>query len=163
MICSARGWGARPGKLATIRVRIGEQWYTVEVGDLTQSPVQVTVDGETFEVELETDSGPTPPRRGRPASGLAVPDAPSPAHSGSAAPPSSVSTNDDILRSPMPGRVMSIMVRPGDTVSAGDEVCVVEAMKMEQSIQAHRDGVVKTVFVQPMDSVNANDPLVELE
>jgi len=71
--------------------------------------------------------------------------------------------NDDILRSPMPGRVMSILVRPGDAVSAGDEVCVVEAMKMEQSILAHRDGVVKAVFVQPLDSVNANDPLVELE
>jgi biotin carboxyl carrier protein len=63
----------------------------------------------------------------------------------------------------MPGRVMSIMVRPGDRVSAGDEVCVVEAMKMEQSIRADRDGVVKEVHVQPLDSVNANDPLIELE
>lgn len=161
MICSARGWGARPGKLTTIRVRIGEQWYTVEVGDLTQSPVQVTVDGEVFEVEVEAASGSTPPRRGRPTGGLAVPEAPAP--SGSVASPSGAPINDDILRSPMPGRVMSILVRPGDAVSAGDEVCVVEAMKMEQSILAHRDGVVKTVFVQPLDSVNANDPLVELE
>ena len=144
--------------MTTIRVRIGEQWYTVEVGDLSQSPVPVTVDGETFDVELETDAGPTPPRRGRPAGGLTVPDAPASTPSGSAAP-----VDDDILRSPMPGRVMSILVRPGDAVSAGDEVCVVEAMKMEQSILAHRDGVVKTVFVQPLDSVNANDPLVELE
>ena len=63
----------------------------------------------------------------------------------------------------MPGRVMSVLVRPGDTVSAGDEVCVVEAMKMEQSILAHRDGIIKTIFVRPLDSVNANDPLVELE
>ncbi len=55
------------------------------------------------------------------------------------------------------------MVRPGDRVSAGDEICVVEAMKMEQSIRAPRDGVVKTIFVQPMDQVNADDPLVELE
>ena len=144
--------------MTTIRVRIGDHWYTVEVGDLNQSPVQVTVDGETFEVDVEAQSGSTPPRRGRPAGGLAVPDAPS------ATPPGSApSIDDDILRSPMPGRVMSVMVRPGDAVSAGDEVCVVEAMKMEQSILAHRDGVVKTVFVQPLDSVNANDPLVELE
>jgi biotin carboxyl carrier protein len=63
----------------------------------------------------------------------------------------------------MPGRVMSILVRPGDRVSAGDEVCVVEAMKMEQSILAPRDGVVKTIHVQPLDSVSANDPLIELE
>ena len=144
--------------MTTIRVRIGDQWYTVEVGDLSQSPVQVTVDGETFEVDVEAQAGPAPPRRGRPAGGLSVPDAPSASPSGSPAP-----VDDDILRSPMPGRVMSVMVRPGDAVSAGDEVCVVEAMKMEQSILAHRDGVVKTVFVQPLDSVNANDPLVELE
>ena len=63
----------------------------------------------------------------------------------------------------MPGRVLAVMVRPGDQVSAGDEVCVVEAMKMEQSIRANRDGVVRTVHVQPMDSVSANDPLIELE
>jgi len=55
------------------------------------------------------------------------------------------------------------MVRPGDRVAAGDEVCVVEAMKMEQSIRTGRDGVIKTIHVQPMDSVSTNDPLVELE
>lgn len=146
--------------MTTIRVRVGEHWYTVEVGDLSQSPVLVTVDGETFEVDVEADVGPTPPRRGRPAGGLSVPDAPTPAAPGSSA---QVSVDDDILRSPMPGRVMSVLVRPGDAVSAGDEVCVVEAMKMEQSILAHRDGTVKTIFVHPLDSVNANDPLVELE
>ncbi len=55
------------------------------------------------------------------------------------------------------------MVRPGDRVSAGEEVCVVEAMKMEQSIRATRGGVVKAVLVQPMDAVKTNDPLIELE
>lgn len=63
----------------------------------------------------------------------------------------------------MPGRVLAIRVRPGESVSAGDEVCVVEAMKMEQSIRAPRDGVIKTIHVQPMDSVRANDPLIEME
>jgi biotin carboxyl carrier protein len=58
---------------------------------------------------------------------------------------------------------MSILVRPGDRVASGDEVCVVEAMKMEQSIRAPRDGLIKAVHVQPLDSVSANDPLVELE
>ncbi len=58
---------------------------------------------------------------------------------------------------------MSILVRPGQRVSSGDEVCVVEAMKMEQSIRSPRDGVIKAVHVQPMDTVNADDPLIELE
>lgn len=141
--------------LTTLRVKVGENWYTVEVGDLTQSPVEVTVDGETFLVEIEAQSPPTrrPPRPGR--SGSDTPQ------STSATPTAAAS--DKILRSPMPGRVMSILVRPGDRVSAGDEVCVVEAMKMEQSIRSPRDGVIKAVHVQPLDSVSANDPLVELE
>jgi biotin carboxyl carrier protein len=58
---------------------------------------------------------------------------------------------------------MSILVRPAARVSSGDEVCVVEAMKMEQSICSPRDGVVRYVHVQPLDTVNANDPRVELE
>jgi glutaconyl-CoA/methylmalonyl-CoA decarboxylase subunit gamma len=141
----------------TLRVKVGDRWYTVEVGDLNRSPVEVTVEGETFQVEIEglITTAPHPPRRGRPD---ATGSPPPPAAPSTSAPPS-----DKILRSPMPGRVMSILVRPGDRVSAGDEVCVVEAMKMEQSIRTPRDGVVKAVHVQPLDPVGADDPLVELE
>ncbi len=144
--------------LTNFRIRVGEVWYTVQVGDLTHSPVQVTVEGETFEVEVEgLPSSPSArPRRVR--SRQAQIEAPLPQSQSSAS-----NFSDDILRSPMPGRVISILVRPGDQVSTGDEVCVVEAMKMEQSILAHRDGVVKTVFVQPMDPVKAGDSLIELE
>lgn len=141
--------------LTTLRVRVGENWYTVKVGDLTQSPVEVTVDGETILVEFEDLDPPVrhPPRPGR--TGTNTPQSTSITPTGS--------SQDKILRSPMPGRVMSILVRPGDRVSSGDEVCVVEAMKMEQSILSPRDGVIKAVHVQPLDSVDANDPLVELE
>ncbi len=150
--------------VTTLRVKVGDTWYTVAVGDLGQSPFEVTVDGETFLVEIEgsgeIEGPPTAPNRpplsNRPRAGAPQPPPPEPA-----AHPVAFSGN--ILRSPMPGRVMSILVRPGDPVAEGDEVCVVEAMKMEQSIRSPRGGVVKTVHVQPMDSVNTDDPLVELE
>ncbi len=141
-----------------LRVRVGFNWYTVEVGDLDVSPVQVTVDGETVTVEVEGLSGQTAarPRRGRTQTpGIVVP------------PPASrvnpTSAEGNVIRSPMPGRVISIMVRPGESVSVGQEVCVVEAMKMEQSIRSPQNGVVKEIRVQPMDSVRTNDPLIELE
>ena len=141
-----------------LRVKVGDHWYSVQVGDLGQSPVEVTVDGETLYVEVEGLPQTPPPatRRGR--SRRPDIEPPAPRTRSRAADPS-----DNIMRSPMPGKVIAILVRPGDHVSAGDEVCVVEAMKMEQSIRAFRDGVVKTVHVQPMDSVRANDPLIELE
>ena len=115
------------------------------------------MEGETFLVEVEGQIPPTTrPRRGRPKS--ADIETPSPQLASAASAPA-----DNIIRSPMPGIIISIFVRPGDRVAAGDEVCVVEAMKMEQSIRSLQDGVVKTVHVQPMDSVSADDPLIELE
>ena len=140
------------------RVRVGDNWYNVEVGDLSRSPVQVNVDGEIFAVEVEGLPGHSSvrPRRGRTQTpGILVP------------PPASrvnpTSGDGNFIRSPMPGRVISILVRPGDRVSVGQEVCVVEAMKMEQSIRSPQNGVVKEIRVQPMDSVRTNDPLMELE
>ena len=58
---------------------------------------------------------------------------------------------------------MCILVRLGQPVGAAQEVCVVEAMTIEQRIRAPRDGAVKEIKVQPMDSVRTNDPLIELE
>ena len=144
--------------VTTLRIKVGDNWYNVQVGELTHSPVEVTIEGETFLVEVEglPDQPPTRRRRGRTQSpGIVVPPPPTRGSSGS--------TPDNIIASPLSGRVISILVRPGDRVSAGQEVCVVEAMKMEQSIRATRDGVIKEVLVQPMDSVRTNDPLIELE
>lgn len=143
--------------VTTLRIKVGDNWYNVEVGELTHSPVQVTVEGETFLVEVEglPDQPPARPRRGSTHSASIV--AP-PAPRGSAG-----GTPNNIIASPLSGRVISILVRPGERISAGQEVCVVEAMKMEQSIRATRDGVIKEILVQPMDSVRTNDPLMELE
>ena len=148
--------------MPTYRLRVGDQWFTVEVGDVSLSPVEVNVDGQIYYVEAEsalTESPQPPTRRGRrPPSRIAPPALP---RVGGA--PSAFDPSDKILRSPMPGRVIAIRVRPGDRVAEGDEVCVVEAMKMEQSIRAAQDGIVKDIYVQPMDSVGANDALIELE
>ena len=144
--------------ITTLRIKVGDNWYEVEVGELTQSPVPVTVEGETFLVEIEglPVIPPSRPRRGRTQTPGIV--APLPLTRGSAN-----SAADNVIVSPLSGRVISILVRPAEPVAAGQEVCVVEAMKMEQSIRSPRDGIVKEIKVQPMDSVRTNDPLIELE
>jgi biotin carboxyl carrier protein len=139
--------------IRSIRVRVGEQWYTIEVEDLSSSPVRVTVEGETFYVEVEG----LPQTRRSPAQPRATRSAASEART------PTFRVSEKVIYSPMPGRVVAINVRPGDAVSAGQEVCVVEAMKMEQSIRSPQNGVVKEIRVQPMDSVRTNDPLIELE
>jgi biotin carboxyl carrier protein len=61
---------------------------------------------------------------------------------------------------PMPGKVVKLLVRPGDHVTARQGVIVVEAMKMENELRAGRDGVVREVLVTEGASVDAGTPLV---
>jgi len=63
----------------------------------------------------------------------------------------------------MPGRVVSVAVAPGDAVEPGQALVVLEAMKMQNEIQADRAGIVKTVHVAPGQAVEGGDPLLELE
>lgn len=67
------------------------------------------------------------------------------------------------LRAPMPGLVVRIAVSPGDEVSAGDGLVVMEAMKMENELRAERDGVVAEVHVVEGATVDRDDRLVTFE
>ncbi|MHA2034080.1 MAG: biotin/lipoyl-containing protein [Candidatus Thorarchaeota archaeon] len=64
---------------------------------------------------------------------------------------------------PMPGKIAEVRVRIGDSVSAGDTVCVLEAMKMFNELKAPRDGTVREVNIEPGSSVTPNDLLVLIE
>lgn len=68
-----------------------------------------------------------------------------------------------MIRAPMPGRVIAVEVEPGDAVTAGQGVVVIEAMKMENELRSHMDARVKEVLVKAGDAVNKNDVLVVLE
>uniref|UniRef100_A0A8D1TJN0 Propionyl-CoA carboxylase alpha chain, mitochondrial n=1 Tax=Sus scrofa TaxID=9823 RepID=A0A8D1TJN0_PIG len=68
-----------------------------------------------------------------------------------------------ILHSPMPGLVVAVSVKPGDLVAEGQEICVIEAMKMQNSMTAGKTGKVKSVHCKAGDTVGEGDLLVELE
>ena len=63
----------------------------------------------------------------------------------------------------MGGTVLTVAVKPGDTVKRGDELFVFEAMKMENSIIAERNGVIKRVFIEPGQVIATNAVLIEYE
>ena len=67
------------------------------------------------------------------------------------------------LSTPLPGTVVSVQVKPGDHVSAGQVLLVVEAMKMEHALRAPEDGIVKAVKVRVGDRVDESSSLLELE
>jgi biotin carboxyl carrier protein len=63
----------------------------------------------------------------------------------------------------MPGRVVGLLAQEGDAVTAGQGVVVLEAMKMQNEIQAETDGTVIRIHVQPGQAVEGGDPLFEVE
>jgi len=67
------------------------------------------------------------------------------------------------IEAPMPGKVIAVKVEAGQAVTRGQELLVVEAMKMENAIRAPRDGRVKTVSARVGDAVSPGTVLVELE
>jgi len=64
---------------------------------------------------------------------------------------------------PMPGKIVKVLVRPGDAVQARQGLVVVEAMKMENELRAPRAGTVRALHVQSGDPVDAGQLLVELD
>lgn len=67
------------------------------------------------------------------------------------------------IKAPMPGRVLDIMLSAGDTVTKGDGVLVLEAMKMENVIKSPTDGVIKKIAVVKEQAVEKNEVLIEFE
>ncbi len=67
------------------------------------------------------------------------------------------------VHAPMPALVVKVEVREGDDVEAGEGLCVLEAMKMENELKAHRSGRVKQVFVKEGNTVEKNELLMILE
>ena len=63
----------------------------------------------------------------------------------------------------MPGTIISFSIKEGDTIITGDEVCILEAMKMQQSLKAELSGIVKKINFQTGSQVATDDVLIELE
>ncbi len=140
-----------------IRVRVRGKWYTVEVEDPERYPFQVKVDGESIEVEVDRDSI---------ASGQSGPQAAPKPKSAPAGPIGlSAITQEDqkIIRSPMPGKIVAVSVKVWDSVSSGTEICILETMKMEQSVRISQNGVVRAVFIRSGQNVSVGEPLLQLE
>ncbi len=120
----------------------------------------ITVKGISYEVDVEEIKGTTDNKRAE--APEVKPVAPA-SEAKPAAPPkpsAAVPGGKSNVASPMPGTILKVNVKPGDSVKKGDVIMILEAMKMENEIMAPDDGVVASVTVSEGASVSTGDVLV---
>jgi biotin carboxyl carrier protein len=139
------------------RIKVNGTWHTVEIADPEKKPLSVVVDGEQIEVEIEATSL-HPDTKGikKKQSTNTTADIPTGLQG-------IIESNSKLVRSPMPGRIVSISLNVSDKLSVGSEICILETMKMEQSIQISREGTIRVVFVATGENVKAGDPIIQLD
>ena len=111
---------------------------------------KVNVNGTEYEITLEVVDGAAP---------VAAPAAPAAAPVPAAAPAPVANAQGEQVASPMPGTILSVNVKPGDVVKAGQVLMILEAMKMENEIMAGVDGTIAAVNVQQGASVETGTVL----
>lgn len=141
------------------KYKINGNTYKVSVGDIDNNIAQVEVNGTPYHVELDQQKAP-----------VTIVTAPRPStaprtQTGEKVIAKRVATagNGYEVKAPLPGVVLSIPVKVGDTVKASDTVLVLEAMKMENTIHAGRDGRVASINVNSGDSVLEGAVLLTIE
>ena len=136
-----------------VNLTIEGKQYQVTLKDLTTRPIIAEVDGQTYEVWPEEEQASIPATTSStPTPVVAATAAPVPAAAGSLT-----------LTAPLPGVIISVEVREGQSVTNGQELYVLEAMKMKNSIKANRNGKIASIQVNPGDLVKHNQPILTFE
>ena len=127
------------------KFKINGNEYNVAINSTEGNIADVTVNGVSYQVEMDNVL-PAAPVQAAPVQAAQA----APAGAGKA------------VTAPMPGDILEVSVKEGDTVSAGQKVAVLEAMKMENEIQAESAGTVTKIHVAKGDSVSDGTPIVTI-
>ena len=131
---------------------IGGQKYETTVKEIEPNVAEVVVNGTSFIVEFQKNES-KKVKAARVAAPTAAPTA------ATVAKPAGAAT----VKSPLPGSIVKVMVKPGDSVKKGDTLLTMESMKMENVVASEYTGTVKNVLVQAGQNVMQDDKLVEIE
>lgn len=134
------------------KFKINGNDYTVAINSIEGNIADVTVNGAAYKVEMEN----APAVAAVPAPVSAAPAAPA------AAPAPAPAGAAKVIEAPLPGVIIEVSVKEGQAVKAGQKVAVLEAMKMENEIQAECDGTVTAIHVAKGDQVVEGSKLISI-
>lgn len=141
------------------KYKINGTKFTVNVGDIIDNETTVEVNGVPYKVELDRKAPQKPAlsQSGYTNQGAKV------AVSSKPAPKPAMPSSPDAIKSPLPGTIVAITVKVGDSIKSGQKVGILESMKMENEIRSTKDGTVKQILVSAGDAVQEGQDLLIIE
>lgn len=140
------------------KYKINGNDYKVTIGDIEENIANIEVNGTPYKVEIEERQA----KKIAPVATVKAAAAPA-APAVKLAKPAVAATGGEVIKSPLPGVVNDVKVKVGDSVTAGQVVVILEAMKMENNINASKSGVIKSILVNKGDSVLEGADLIVIE
>ena len=151
-----------PDSRRRVKVTVNGNPYLVEVSDLAASPISITVNGRPYMVDIETTEVElTSADEPAVASEIVARQMVAPEEAPTSTDPAGSGVS--VVTAPMPGNILDIAVKPGDAVRYRQQLCSLEAMKMNNAIRSPRDGVVARVQVIEGQAVAHGDVLFTFE
>ena len=146
--------------MKSYKFRINGNEYNVDINSVEGNIADVMVNGASYQVEMENAPAPVQkPAQARAAAVASTGSATTTTPAPKAAAPAGAGKP---VTSPLPGVIIEVSVKEGQTVKAGQKVAVLEAMKMENEIQAPADGTVTAILVNKGDSVLEGAEIVKI-
>lgn len=138
------------------KLKINGNDYNVDINEVEGQEIKLDVNGTSYVVTVDQEIKQQPKPVARP---VAATSQVAPAASGTVQKSNSPAAGNKVT-TPLPGTILDVFVNVGDSVKSGQTVVLLEAMKMENNIEADCDGTVKEVKVRKGDSVLEGDVLV---
>ena len=144
------------GKMQKLNFNINGKHYEATITEVEHNVAEVELNGKKYTIDVERAEAVALPTIAAPKPAAAA----APVAAAPAAPRAAAGAN--AITAPLPGSVVSISVKAGDAVKAGQQLAVIEAMKMENEILAPADGTVAAVHVSAGQAVQQGDALIDL-
>lgn len=136
------------------KYKINGTEYKVQINNMDENKAEVEVNGKAYEVELIQE------KKAKPVVKPAAPRSAAATVPAAEAPTRNSNTAGSGVKSPLPGVILDIKVNVGDAVKVGQPIAILEAMKMENTINADRDGKILEIKVKKGDSILEGSDIV---
>ena len=146
-----------------LQIKVDDKLYELDMVKVEEGMYSILLDGRSYNVEIIEKDSPKEYSVNSPENSYELEIIDAETRYLMSRKGNDLGESENMVSSPMPGKIVKIPVKVGDKVEVGQTVIIVSAMKMESEYKAGKEGVIKEVHVSEGDTIEGNQPLISIE